>query len=205
MSARAFFRLAGLTLAQPVEAWAEIRALNMDIRDRWLALIGLIALSTLIAWLMDAQLAPLISRPQDPAAQLMETMRLQLEQRPLVFAAGQLVGNIVTVALVTRIGRFFGGHGRFEDVLLAAVWMKAMLLVLQFAQLIFIGIALPIAAMLTMVETMAFLYLALRLTQVVHGFRSPLRVAVGMVLSFLVLMFALTTLMVLLGLTLPEI
>ena len=191
------------TLLQPLVA-ADLLAREYRPEVWRQALIGLIALSTLIAWLMDAQLAPLISRPQDPAAQLMETMRLQLEQRPLVFAAGQLVGNIVTVALVTRIGRFFGGHGRFEDVLLAAVWMKAMLLVLQFAQLIFIGIALPVAAMLAMVETMAFLYLALRLTQVVHGFRRPLLVAVGMAASFLALVFGASILLMLFGLTPQE-
>lgn len=200
MNARAFAHLARLSFLQPAEAWRRINALGLDMRSRWLALIALVVLSTLIGWMIDAMLAPLAPAPEDATAQVMEIVRLQLQHRPFAFALVQLVGTVITIALVTRIGNLFGGHGRFEDVLLAAVWMKTLLLVLQLGQLLLVGIALPLAAVLAMVETVVFLYLAVRLTQVVHGFQSPFLVAAGMIASFLVVMLALATVMVMLGL-----
>lgn len=205
MNASGFAYLARLTFRDPVEAWRRISGLGLTTRDRWLALMALIAVSTLAGWMMDALLSPLAPPPGDATAQLMEAVRLQLEHRPLVFAIIQLAGSIVTIALVTRIGRIFGGRASFDDVLLAAVWMKALLLVLQLGQLFLVSFALPIAAILAMIETLAFLYLAVRLTQVVHGFSSPFRVAIGMIASFFVLILALTTVMVLLGLSPTEI
>lgn len=204
MTAAGFARLAGQTLLQPEAAWQRLRALPFGPREHWLALLALTVVGTLAAWLTDALLGPVGPVPDDPPARMMEAVRLQLQHRPVVFAAMQLAGTVLLIALVTRIGRLFGGRAGFNDVLLAAVWMKAMLFVLQLGQLVLVHFAIGLAALLAMVETVLFLYLAVRLTQVVHGFRSPLLVAVGMAASFLALVFGASILLMLFGLTPQE-
>lgn len=208
MSATALARLALLTLTDPQSAWDRLRARAVPVRDLWLALVALVALSTLLAWALSHML-DLPSQPgpapgTDPAWDVLAAMRAQLEQRPVVFAGVQLLWTVVLVGLATYVGRLFDGHARFEDMLLAAVWMKMILLAVQALQLVAVPFSLGLATLLAMAESALYLVLAVRLVQVAHGFRSPGRVALVMVASFLVVILALSLRLMLFGPTPPE-
>lgn len=201
-------RLALLTVSDPQAAWDRIRALAIPLRERWLALIATVALSTLCAWLLNHILGG-ASQPgpppgTDPASDILAAMRTQLDRRPITFAGVQLAWTVVLVGIVTYVGRLFDGRARYEDVLLATVWMKLILLGVQVVQLLVVPFSVGVAALLAMAETILYLLLAVRLVQVVHGFRSPARVGLVMVIAFFVIIFALTLRLVLFGPTPPE-
>ncbi len=208
MSLRDLLRLAAMTVTAPQDAWARLEARAIPRQERWLALVVLVVLSTMVAWAMSVMLsagAPPGPPPgTDPTWDLMGLMRAQLEQRPLTFAAIQMGWMVALIGIVTYVGRLFGGRARYDDVLLAAVWMKAILLAVQLLQLVLIPVSMALAALLALAETILYLLLAVRLTQVVHGFRSPARVGLVMVIAFFVIIFALALRLVLFGPTPPE-
>lgn len=208
MSLRDLLRLAALTVAAPQDAWARLEARAIPRQMRWAALVVLVVLSTMAAWAMSVLLsagAPPGPPPGiDPTWDVMALMRAQLEQRPLSFAVIQMGWMVALIGVVTYVGRLFGGRARYDDVLLAAVWMKAILLAVQVLQLVLIPVSMALAALLALAETLLYLVLAVRLVQAVHGFRSPARVGLVMAISFFVILFALALRLVLFGPTPPE-
>ena len=203
---RGFFRLAGMTLTDTQAAWQRLRARLPHPHERWLLLVAAVILSTLAAWTMGRLLAP-IAPPAtgDPAAEMMALMRRQLEERPLAFTAIQFLWLVFAIGAVTMIGRLFGGRARFDEVVLAAGWMKALLLVVQLAQLAVMTLSMGLAAMLALVESVLYLFLAVRLTQVVHGFSSPARVALAMLACFFLILFAVALRLTVFGLVPTEV
>lgn len=208
MRLRALLRLAGATITTPEAAWAQIQAQALPRRARWAALVAVVAVSTLCAWALNHLLGgatpPGPPPGTDPTADLLAMMRAQLEHQPLTFAGIQLVWLAVLVGVVTYVGRLLGGRARYDDVLLAAAWMKAILLTVQVAQLVLVPVSMALAALLALAETILYLLLAVRLVQVVHGFRSPARVGLVMMISFFVIVLALALRLVLFGPTPPE-
>lgn len=199
-------QLAGTTLTDTRAAWQSLRARLPGASERWLLLVATVILSTLAAWAMSRLLPPLAPPTNgDPAAEVMALMRRQLEQRPLLFTAIQFLWLVFAIGTVTYIGRLFGGRARFDEVVLAAGWMKALLLVLQLAQLAVMTLSMGMAAMLAMVESVLYLFLAVRLTQVVHGFSSPAKVALAMLATFFLILFAVALRLTVFGLAPMEV
>lgn len=202
---RGFLHLARATLLDTPSAWQTLRTRLPGPAERWLLLLAMVALSTLAAWAMSRMLTPHAPVPgADPAADMMALMRRQLEERPLLFTAIQLLWVVFAIGTVTMIGRLFGGRARFDEVVLAAGWMKALLLVVQLAQLAAMTVSMGMAAVLAMAETVLYLFLAVRLTQVVHGFSSPTRVALAMLGTFFLILFAVALRLTVFGLAPTE-
>lgn len=195
-------RLALTTITDPAAAWVQLKARALPRRELWLALAAVVALSTLAAWTLSRVLGA--TAPPDAAWDMMAAMREQLEQRPVTFALVQFGWTAVLIGAATYIGRLFDGHARYDDLLLAMVWMKTILLVLQVVQVALVPVSLGLAAVLAMVETGLYLLLAVRLTQVAHGFRSPLKVGGVMLASVLIAILALALRLVLFGPAPPE-
>ena len=195
-----FFRLAGLTLTDTPAAWRQLRTRLPYPRERWFLLFATVILSSLVAWTLSRMLGPYATPTDgDPTLQVMTMMRRLLEERPLTFASLQFLWMILAIGAVTFIGRLFGGRARLDDVVLAAGWMKTIMLAVQVLQLVLVNLSLGMAAMLSMAESVLYLYLAVRLTQTVHGFSSAFKVALIMIAGFFVILFALAFLLVLLG------
>lgn len=197
-------RLAATTISDPATAWRALKARAIPRRELWLALVALVALSTLAAWARSMMVPAAPPPDADPVWTVLEMMRHQLEDRPLSFAAAQFGWTVVLIGMVTYVGRLFDGQARFDDILLAAVWMKAILLGVQALQVVLIPLSLAVATLLAMVETVLYFLLAVRLTQVAHGFRSPARVGLVMAVSFFIVILALSVRLVLFGPAPPE-
>lgn len=196
-----FFQLARLTLTNTPAAWQQLRMRLPHPAERWSLLFATVILSALVAWLLSQILGPATVPPgADPALQVMATIRQLLEERPLTFTSLQLSWLLFAVVAVTLVGRLFGGRARLDEVVLATGWMKAIMLVVQVLQVIVVNLSMGLAAMLSVAESALYLFLAVRLTQTVHGFSSMFKVAVMMILAFFVILFALALLLVLLGL-----
>lgn len=201
-----FLGLALQTIRTPRIAWQRLTAADIPLRDRWAALVAVVALSTLLAWLLN--MAALAAAPPPPptaeGADITEMMRQLLDAGPMTYAVMRLGLTVLLVFMITRIGGFFGGHGRFADVLLAMVWIEAILIIPQAIKLLLIYVSFSLASFLALGETMLYLYLGVRLTQLVHGFRNAGLVAIGMFMSFFALVFIFAILLTLLGFTPPE-
>lgn len=109
-----------------------------------------------------------------------------LVSQPLVLAALQAVGMVIFAALVTGIGRLFGGTGRFMQVLLVFAWLDFLLLVVQLGLLVLM-LAVPALGGLVLIAIMGLVtWLLASFTAEVHGFRSTLVTAAAMVAVVLV-------------------
>lgn len=109
-------------------------------------------------------------------------------------------GSILLIAgLMTLVGRIFGGEGQFLDALLLIVWLEFVLTVLAVVQLITL-LAVPIlGAILSLLSIPLFMWLMVSFAVVLHNFRSPLLVLLGMICAFVLTAIALSLVLVALG------
>lgn len=106
-------------------------------------------------------------------------------------------GMLLTAGLVHFLGRAWGGRGRLEDAVLAVAWLQLFMLALQLAEMASILIMLPQLAMLVaLVSVAVFPWLLTMFVAEVHGFQSPLKVFLGILLCTVGLSFVLSFLLV---------
>ncbi len=106
-------------------------------------------------------------------------------------------GMLLTAGLVHFLGRAWGGRGRLEDAVRAVAWLQLFMLALQLAEMASILIMLPQLAMLVaLVSVAVFPWLLTMFVAEVHGFQSPLKVFLGILLCTVGLSFVLSFLLV---------
>lgn len=188
-----FKALVRQTFRNPEDAARWLIAQNWPMQARWMALVTAVSISGVLAYL-SVQLFPI---PEG------ETPMLPLGQQPLVLAGMQLFAIIIGAGLMAGVGRMFGGHGRFEDALLLAVWIEVMLLIVQVLQIVFTLILPPLAGMLGILAIALFLWLTVQFTKALHGFTSAPKILLVMFATLMVMGFVLSFFMAGLGL-MPE-
>lgn len=108
-----------------------------------------------------------------------------LIRQPVLLAVLQALGMVVFGAVITAVGRLFGGTGRLQEVLLAFAWLDFLLLVVQMA-LLLVMLALPAVGGLLFLAAMGLVtWLIASFIAEVHGFKSTIATAaavIGMVL-----------------------
>jgi len=126
---------------------------------------------------------------------------------------GPLVGSPVVMGLlqaallflmahaITRIGRAFGGNGRFEEALTLVVWLQFIFLCVQVVQLAAVLVVPPIAGLITILALGLFLWLLVNFIATVHGFTSLGMVFVMTILSGFGIVFVLSLILTMLGIT----
>ncbi|MBU3030436.1 Yip1 family protein [Paracoccus marinaquae] len=186
--------LVGLTFRNPEAAAKSLIAAGWPITARWMALLLAVSVSAMLAWI-SAQMFPL---PEG------EAPILSLTAQPMAMAGMQLVAVVLAAALMAGVGRLFGGQGRFEDALLLTVWIEAVLLIVQLAQVLLSVVMPPLAGILGMLAIALFLWLTVQFTKALHGFRSGPKVFLGLVATAFLAGFVLSVLAAAFGL-LPEI
>lgn len=189
-----FKGLIGLTFRNPQAAARFLIDSDWPVPARWMALIIAVSMSVILSWLAALMLA-------QPGGDAMTTM---MRGSPLVMAGVQMVAIVIAATLMAGVGRMFGGHGRFEDALLLAVWIEALLLIVQVAQLLLVLIIPAAAALLGGLVIALFLWLTVQFTKELHGFQSTLKVLLGLIGAALVAGFLLSFIAAAFGL-LPEI
>ncbi|MDB2490439.1 YIP1 family protein [Paracoccus sp. (in: a-proteobacteria)] len=184
-------QLFGLTFRDPDGAAVMLIRSGLPMPVRWMALIVAVSVSAILSWLS----AQLFVVPEAEAQSIMT-----ISSQPLVMAGLQLGAIVLASLLMTGVGRLFGGEGRFEDALLLTVWIEIVLLVVQLVQVALSLLSPTIAGFLGLAAIVLFLWLTVRFTKVLHGFRSPLKVFLGLVGTAFVAGFALSFLAAAFGL-----
>lgn len=119
---------------------------------------------------------------------------------PVLGALLEFAVLMVVAFLTFRIGRAFGGTGEAAGALMVVVWLNAVMLVVQAAQLAALVLAPPLA---TLIAVAALVWLSWAFASFVaelHGFKSPAMVLGAVVLTMVVVIFGLTLLAAMLGL-----
>ncbi|RYI33004.1 MAG: YIP1 family protein, partial [Acetobacteraceae bacterium] len=116
--------LAQLTLKDPRRATHALLAEGVPMRARTAGLLLVAVVSAVLA-IIQAEISP---QPMDPLSAFMLASPFRAAVMQWVFLA-------LSVVLVYRVGRAFGGYGSFPDALLVVVWLQFLLLALQVVQL----------------------------------------------------------------------
>lgn len=164
--------LAKLTLYQPRQAARVLLAENVPMRART---AGLLLVAVISAVLASLQIG-LDPQGLDPLSAFM----LASPFRAAVVQWGFLA---LSVVLIHRVGRAFGGTGSFADALLVVVWLQCLTLVLQVLQLVATVLAPPLAGLIGLGGFVLFLWLMTSFIAELHGFRARGPVFVGMVVT----------------------
>lgn len=166
--------LTKLTLQDPRQATRVLLAEGVPVPARTAGLMLVAVVSALLASL-QIRLSP---QDLDPLSALMLAS-------PFRAAIVQWVFLALSVVLIHRVGRAFGGIGSFPDALLIVVWLQCLTLVLQLLQLVSSVIAPPLAGIIGLGGFVLFLWLMTHFIAELHGFHSRGLVFVGMVLTAL--------------------
>jgi Yip1 domain len=182
-------RLAGLmqlTLQDPTRAARELLAEGVPLAART---AGLLLVAVLSALLVSLQIGDGTQAP-DPITAFM----LGSPFRTAVLQWGFLA---LSVVLIHRVGRAFGGRGSLPDALLIVVWLQALMLGFQLVQLVVSPILPDLAGLIGLVSFVIYFWLLAHFIAELHGFASRKLVFVGMVATGLAAGFALAVLFIL--------
>ncbi len=99
---------------------------------------------------------------------------------------------MLSVYLIHRVGRAFGGSGHFDGALVTMVWITALNLLVN-ATSVVLGIFAPAMSILLLLGGVVVLFwiLTMFVTEL-HGFRSPGLVALGIFATLFATSFALS-------------
>jgi Yip1 domain len=123
---------------------------------------------------------------------------------PLIGAAMQFGILLVAAVLTFRIGRAFGGTGDFDGALAIVVWLNAVMLLIQVAQLFVLAVLPPLAGLIAVATVVWALWAFANFVTELHSFENPFFVLGGVILSMIVLFFGVAMLLAMLGITPQE-
>jgi len=179
--------LAGLTVQDPRQAARVLLAEGVPMRART---AGLLLVAVVSALLASVQLG---TSPQalDPFSAFMLAS-------PFRAAVVQWLFLALTVVLIHRVGKAFGGRGSFPDALLIVVWLQLLTLALQLLQLVASLVAPPLVGVIGLGGFVLFLWLMTAFIAELHGFASRGLVFLGMILTAIAAGFVLGIVLILL-------
>lgn len=194
MSFDDFRALLALTFRDPGSAARALMQAGWPISARWMAALVAVSVSAMLAW-VSSRIYPL------PEA---EVSALSLTAQPLALAGLQLGAIVLAAGLMAGVGQIFGGRGRFEDALLLTTWIEVVLLLVQLGQLLVSLVAPGLAGMIGLAAIVVFLWLTVQFVKALHGFRSGVRVFLGVMATAFLAGFAMSLVAAAFGLF-PEI
>jgi len=165
MTARALFiDLFRQTLTEPRAAGARVIAMGWPPQILWLTL-GLIAVAMSLAVSGILQTAPL------PEGEMGEMLRLNPAYRaPLLFALMQWGQAVISVFVLTWIGRAFGGEARVEDMLAVTIWLQLVAVVLVIGVVVITVLLPPIGAFALLAFVAWSIFIMLAMIDAAHRF-----------------------------------
>ncbi|WP_434621772.1 Yip1 family protein [Tabrizicola sp. M-4] len=182
--------LVRLTFRRPREAAQVVMRQPLPMQARWAALALMAVMSAFLMQGMAALLPPAVA-PDGTELQPVG---------PFFWAGMVAFGMLMTAVLAFVVGRWRGGKGELADSVILIAWLQFIQLLLVVLQLVLL-VALPIAAPLVEIGSLViFLWLLVNFVAEMHGFRSLGLVFLGVIITFVVAVFALSLLMVSLGL-----
>jgi hypothetical protein len=181
------FTLVQLTLREPARAVRVLLSEGVPMRARTAGLLLVAILSAVMASLQVG------TAPTD-----LDPLSAFMLASPFRAAAFQWGFLALSVLLIHRVGRAFGGRGSFPDALLIVVWLQLIMLTFQVLQLVVSPILPALAGIIGLVSFAVYFWLMTHFIAELHGFASRGLVFLGMVLTALATGFVLGVLMILL-------
>lgn len=178
--------LAQLTLQDPKQAARVLLAEGVPLRARSAGLLLVAILSAITASIQITGREAL-----DPLSAFM----LASPVRATIF---QWLFLSVSVVLIHRVGRAFGGTGSFADALLIVVWLQVIMLGFQVLQLAVAPLAPAFSGLIGLVSFMIYLWLLTVFISELHGFVARGLVFLAMVITGVAAGFLLVVLLILL-------
>jgi hypothetical protein len=178
--------LVQLTLQDPTRAARALLAEGVPLRART---AGLLLVAVLSALLTSLQVGDGSQAPDRITA-----FMLGSPFRTAVLQWGFLA---LSVVLIYRVGRAFGGGGSFPDALLIVVWLQTLMLGFQVVQLVVSPILPGLAGLIGLLSFAIYLWLLTAFIAELHGFASRGLVFLGVVLTSLAAGFVLAILFIL--------
>lgn len=185
---RFLLRLARETIQDPKAGATEVLVRMPPRPALWLAF----CLMVVISLILGEVVALFVGMPEDGPFTSQTPMVLGLLQGAMLF---------LVVHAITHIGRMFGGTGTFDGALALITWLQFIFLLVQLAQLAAIVLIPPVAGLITIVALGLFFWLLVNFIAVLHGFASIGRVFVMTMLSFVGMLFVLSVVLSVLGIT----
>lgn len=176
------------TIRDPRSAARSILTMNLP-RDAVWSLLGLVAVTSMVATLVGNQMLP------DDAMAVMPFL-LQSPIAGVIFLA---MAMIILSAVLSRLGQLLGGAGTFGQALRLIVWSQILMVALQLVQTIFLLISPAISALIGFVGFFWFIWLSAAFTAELHEFDGSGKGLVVAVLAVFATVFALMILLVMTG------
>lgn len=181
--------LAWQTMREPRAGIRRLLALDPPMEARWIGLLLVTVLAVFVTRLSLLLLPP----TGDPGF-------LALVADPVVGLPAQGLSLVIAAAAIAGIGQRLGGRGRFADALLVVTWLEFLMTLAQMCELVVMLLVPPLGAVLVLAVLAWFLWVVVNAVAELHGFRNLFLVFLGLVLGFVAVVFAIATLLALLGL-----
>ena len=178
--------LALQTLKKPGEAARSILLLNLSKEAIWTALFLIIVLNAAFYTLMNL-LFPLTA----------ELAFLKLSTGSYIAVSTGL--TVLFALFLSLTGRWMGGEGRFQPLLILLIWLQAIQLVLQVAVVALTLLTPLLGSLLGLGGNLLLLFVLLHFVSEAHGFASLWRAAAVVLLATVLLFFALLFIVALIG------
>lgn len=190
---QSLLELARVTLTNPKDGARRVKSLDLPRGALWQGFALVVVLSVLLTE---------IGSMASPASRgLFDLLRLG----PFYAGAVQALFLFFMVYAAHRIGAAAGGRGSFEESLKLMVWLQAMLVALQAVQLLAFFLVPPLAALLGIAALAWFFWVLTHFVMVLHEFENRGKVLLGILLTFVAVVFGLSLLLTMLGvLVVPE-
>ena len=184
-------RLARDTVANPREGAETILSLGLPRQALWLAFALVIVLSMMLGDILYI----LADIPQDGP------LTGPIYSAPVVMGLLQAAFLVLMTHAMTYIGRFFGGTGQFEEALALVVWLQFIFICVQVVQLVAVLIVPPVAGLISILAMGLFFWLLINFIATLHGFASLGKVFGMTLLSAFAILFTLSLVLTMLGIT----
>jgi len=178
--------LAVLSLREPEAGARAVIAVNPPLQARWLLLALAIVSGVVLTYLLPA-LAGIAGGAPSPFLALML----------------QVATNVAAVVLITRVGRAFGGTGRYEDALLLVGWLQLLMVGFQAVQVVAMVVLPPFAALIMVLSVAAFFWLLTGFVRALHGFSSRVLVLLGVFATVFGVAMVMALALMVLGIPIP--
>lgn len=191
MSPGPLLRLARDTVSNPREGAETILSLGLPRQALWLAFALVVVLSMILGDILYL----VAGVPQDGP------LTGPMGGSPVVMGLLQGAFLFMMTHAVTQIGRLFGGTGRFDEALALVVWLQFIFICVQIVQLIAVIVVPPVAGLITIFALGLFLWLLVNFIATLHGFTSLGLVFAMTIVSAFALLFTLSLILTMLGIT----
>lgn len=180
------------SVTRPREAIRWVMGHDLPRLARWEVLLLVTVLSVIAAHVSIVY----IIRPE-------AVLMAPLLQYPWTTAIIQMSVLVIVVFAIHWIGRAMGGTGDFADAILVVAWLQFCLLCLQVIQTLTMLVFPPFASLLGLAGFVLFFWWLTNFVAELHGFRSLGQVFLMVIVSLLSIVFAMSLILTLIGITVP--